>query len=131
MRDLGRGLPRVLKLKIWIRDGFICQYCGRLVKDIKQSKEKPLPSYAATVDHVVPKSKGGLEVAENMVTACFRCNNLLEDKFTAFEEKRSFIQENLGLILGMDRGFISRERKRINRKIIHERRGEYGGWRYI
>lgn len=122
MGDLARGLPRVLKLKIWMRDGFICQYCGRLVKDINSEEGGPLPSYAATVDHVVPRSRGGLETPDNMVTACFRCNNLLEDRFSSFEEKRGFIQDNLGVILNIDKRPYSKIIRHINRKILHEGR---------
>jgi len=44
------------------RDGHRCQYCG-------QSRT------AMTVDHVIPKNKGGDDVWENLVCACVRCNN--------------------------------------------------------
>ncbi len=43
------------------RDRFRCQYCG--------SREK------LTVDHVLPKSRGGKDTWENLVTACTPCNN--------------------------------------------------------
>ncbi len=46
---------------IFRRDGFICQYCGR--------KELPL-----TIDHVLPRSRGGEDAWENLVTACKPCN---------------------------------------------------------
>ncbi|BAC91671.1 MULTISPECIES: HNH endonuclease [Gloeobacter] len=42
------------------RDGHTCQYCG--------SKED------LTIDHVVPRSKGGEDAWENVTTACVRCN---------------------------------------------------------
>ncbi|MDQ7054911.1 MAG: HNH endonuclease [candidate division KSB1 bacterium] len=44
------------------RDGFRCQYCGR--------RNKPL-----TVDHVIPKKRGGVDSWENLVCACVECNN--------------------------------------------------------
>lgn len=44
------------------RDGFQCQYCG--------SKKGPL-----TIDHVLPKTRGGLDSWENLVCACVSCNN--------------------------------------------------------
>lgn len=44
------------------RDGHRCQYCG--------TNKPPL-----TLDHVMPKSRGGAESWENLVTACVRCNN--------------------------------------------------------
>ena len=44
------------------RDGHKCGYCGRA--------DLPL-----TIDHVVPKSKGGDDSWENLVAACLPCNN--------------------------------------------------------
>ena len=49
---------------ILLRDHYTCQYCGRV--------------YAAselTLDHVVPKSRGGGSGWDNLVTCCKRCNN--------------------------------------------------------
>ena len=47
---------------IW-RDQNTCQYC---------SKEEE--SRVLTIDHVVPRSKGGKNTWENLVTACKKCN---------------------------------------------------------
>lgn len=44
------------------RDNYRCQYCG------KRSVE-------LTIDHVIPKSRGGQDSWENLVSACVRCNN--------------------------------------------------------
>jgi len=44
------------------RDGFACQYCG--------TRSVPL-----TIDHVIPRSRGGTDSWENLVTACIPCNN--------------------------------------------------------
>lgn len=49
------------------RDGHKCQYCGR--SDI------PL-----TVDHVLPLSRAGEDVWENLVCACVKCNNKKGDR---------------------------------------------------
>lgn len=46
---------------VFIRDGYSCQYCG--------SKQE------LTIDHVVPRSRGGKSNFENCVTACRPCNN--------------------------------------------------------
>jgi 5-methylcytosine-specific restriction endonuclease McrA len=45
------------------RDHYTCQYCGR------QPSRKDL-----TVDHILPRSRGGHTTWENVVTACQRCN---------------------------------------------------------
>jgi 5-methylcytosine-specific restriction endonuclease McrA len=47
-----------------LRDGFGCAYCAA-----------PLPIWAHTVDHVVPRSRGGGNGADNLVLACQPCNS--------------------------------------------------------
>jgi len=54
---------------IYLRDGYTCQYCG------VQFSAKNL-----TWDHVVPKSKGGRNCWENLVTACQSCNQKKGDR---------------------------------------------------
>lgn len=49
------------------RDGHQCQYCGR-------------GDVTLTVDHVIPKSKGGNDSWENLVAACVSCNNRKGDR---------------------------------------------------
>ncbi|WP_163378491.1 HNH endonuclease [Cyclobacterium sp. SYSU L10401] len=51
---------------LYKRDQHACQYCGA---------DKSL-----TLDHVVPRSKGGKTSWKNLVTACHRCNTLKGDK---------------------------------------------------
>jgi 5-methylcytosine-specific restriction endonuclease McrA len=52
------------KRNVMLRDRFSCQYCGC------NGKTSPL-----TIDHVLPRSRGGRNSWENTVTACFACNN--------------------------------------------------------
>ncbi|MBL8231629.1 MAG: HNH endonuclease [Bryobacterales bacterium] len=49
---------------ILLRDRYTCQYCG-----------KTLPSSELTLDHVVPRSRGGDGSWENLVACCNPCNN--------------------------------------------------------
>lgn len=51
---------------VFKRDKNTCVYCG--------SKEN------LTVDHVLPKSRGGKSTWDNLVTACNRCNNKKDNK---------------------------------------------------
>jgi 5-methylcytosine-specific restriction endonuclease McrA len=44
------------------RDNNKCQYCGK-------------KSLGMTIDHIIPKSRGGDDTWENLITACLRCNN--------------------------------------------------------
>ncbi len=55
------------RANIFRRDKYQCVYCG---------SPKQL-----TIDHVVPKSKGGKSTWTNLVTACHRCNVKKGDKF--------------------------------------------------
>jgi 5-methylcytosine-specific restriction endonuclease McrA len=50
---------------VFLRDGHTCQYCGT----------RP-PSRDLSLDHVVPRSRGGRSTWENLVTACGPCNRL-------------------------------------------------------
>jgi hypothetical protein len=55
--------PKVSRLGVFIRDGFTCQYCG------KKFSPKNL-----TIDHVIPRSRGGKTEWLNIVTSCISCN---------------------------------------------------------
>jgi len=52
---------------VFKRDNHICQYCG--ITTDKSNKWK-----APTVDHIIPKSKGGLNTWGNTVCSCKKCN---------------------------------------------------------
>ena len=52
------------RLRIYMRDKFRCQYCG----DKKSVSE-------LTLDHILPRSRGGDNSPVNIVTACVACNN--------------------------------------------------------
>ena len=49
------------------RDGHRCQYCGK-------------SEVALTVDHIIPRARGGLDSWENPVCACIDCNNRKGDR---------------------------------------------------
>ena len=59
-----RPRPRVklTRREIFSRDRNMCQYCGRHSNDL-------------TLDHVVPRHRGGGHTWENLVTACKSCNH--------------------------------------------------------
>jgi 5-methylcytosine-specific restriction endonuclease McrA len=52
---------------LFARDGYRCQYCARFGHELR-------PRESLTRDHVVPISRGGLNVWTNVVTACSSCN---------------------------------------------------------
>ncbi len=75
--------PSIIKLKQYIsvpykrvvltrknilrRDAYKCGYCGR--------GDLPL-----TIDHIIPKAKGGSDSWENLICACTLCNNKKGDR---------------------------------------------------
>ena len=59
IRHFRRNL-RANRNRIYKRDGYVCVYCGSH-KDL-------------TLDHVIPKSKGGMNSWDNLVTSCQKCN---------------------------------------------------------
>lgn len=52
------------RLRIYMRDKFRCQYCGEK-KGVAE----------LTLDHILPRSRGGDNSPVNVVTACLPCNN--------------------------------------------------------
>lgn len=70
---------------LFLRDGYTCQYCGRHRSQLKSSE-------FLTRDHIIPQSKNGKDVWENVTTACSKCNNfkadmLLEDTGMTLKKK--------------------------------------------
>ena len=54
---------RFNRRNVFARDGNQCQYCG-----------KQFPTSELSLDHVVPRSRGGITSWENIVCACVACN---------------------------------------------------------
>ncbi len=67
---LRKAAPHVKKgvkfsrVNVFTRDGYRCQYCG----SVKNAKD-------LNYDHVVPRRQGGQTVWENIVAACYPCND--------------------------------------------------------
>ncbi|MDO8577798.1 MAG: HNH endonuclease [Dehalococcoidales bacterium] len=54
---------KMTRFEIFKRDRYKCQYCG------KESKQ-------LTLDHVMPRFRGGEHTWENVVSACVHCNRI-------------------------------------------------------
>lgn len=98
-------IPFDLQVKVFYRDNWLCHVCGRptffypAIKYLElfvKAQEYPAPVcffhgryrsdvaplldfLAATIDHTVPFSKGGLHDADNFRTACNKCNMIKND----------------------------------------------------
>ena len=57
-------IPESLRFRIFLRDNFKCQYCGRTIED----------GIRLDCDHIVPVSKGGKTEMNNLITSCHICN---------------------------------------------------------
>lgn len=66
------------RAKIYMRDGYQCQYCG--IKASAKPKSNQIHVKDLTWDHITPKSKGGSSLASNLVTACQPCNRKKADR---------------------------------------------------
>jgi len=64
-REYDKTHYKVMREKVLIRDAYTCYYCGQ---------------EANTVDHIIPISKGGISVEDNMIAACVRCNSGKRDR---------------------------------------------------
>src|SRR5258706_11136318 len=49
------------RANILLRDEDTCQYCGKRTREL-------------TLDHIIPRSRGGLSTWENLVASCRSCN---------------------------------------------------------
>lgn len=59
-----RSVPPLTNSGLFARDHNLCLYCGQTFADS-----------TLTRDHVVPKSRGGMDKWDNVVAACKRCNH--------------------------------------------------------
>lgn len=60
---------KITRRAVFARDGWTCQYCGARSN--------------LTVDHVIPRSKGGASSWENIVASCAPCNRRKGDHLPA------------------------------------------------
>jgi len=76
-----RPRPRVKlsRREVFSRDRHTCQYCGTSSRDL-------------TIDHVVPKHRGGRHEWENLVAACRSCNHRKGSK-TLAEARMHLLRE--------------------------------------
>lgn len=89
-------VPRMVlqptRANILLRDDETCQYCGRRSRDL-------------TLDHVLPRSRGGQSTWENLVACCKHCNSkkgnhlLKEVNMHLLRQPRPLTQEYAGFFL--------------------------------
>ena len=86
------------KHNIFKRDGFACMYCG--------------DDTNLTLDHVMPKSRGGENTWKNLVACCSKCNNKKDDrtpKEAGMKLRRKPLIPTLTDLLGFDKNELMNE----------------------
>jgi len=79
------------RLRIYMRDKYRCQYCG----EKKNAAE-------LTVDHILPRSRGGDNSPINVVAACVKCNNRKSDR-TPEEARMPLLTSQTALRVKLER----------------------------
>ena len=119
--DTGKEIPPLTNGALFARDHNLCLYCGN-----------KFPDGNLTRDHVVPKSRGGVDRWDNVVAACKRCNHhkgnrLLEEcdfELLALPYAPNLAEYlaliNSGRILGDQMNFLESRfsRQRIRRNLL-------------
>ena len=88
-------LPLHLSLAVLNRDEWTCYYCGKNVKEVAQGERH--------IDHFIPKSKGGEDLGDNLVTSCQSCNLSKHDRLPSQVEVWEFKQYLRAKTAGSDK----------------------------
>lgn len=120
------AITKKIRFEVFKRDGFRCAYCG-----------KTPPQTTLEVDHIDPKSKGGKDDINNLLTSCFDCNRGKRD--IPLSKAPAKLSENLEILQEQEnqlkeyRKFIKKIESRVNKDIqdINEVYKEtYPGWEF-
>ena len=73
-RITGRKREAVIKLY-----GHICYLCGITCVIYKGQHHGYQKANALTIDHILPRSRGGTDAQDNLAVSCAACNNIKDD----------------------------------------------------
>lgn len=111
-RHMGASMAvsRKIRFDVFKRDGFRCQYCGRTP-----------PIVLLEVDHIHPRSKGGSDHEDNLLTSCEDCNRgksagLLTAVPRTIAEKAAVIAEREAQLAGYNE-ILAAKRAREDKQI--------------
>jgi 5-methylcytosine-specific restriction endonuclease McrA len=85
-----RATSGSLRTKILMRDRYRCQYCGHRGSPVDLS-----------LDHILPRSRGGRTVPENLCVACKPCNSRKGNR-TPAEARMPLLTEPSALMYDLD-----------------------------
>jgi 5-methylcytosine-specific restriction endonuclease McrA len=71
-----KSINQSLRLKIFNRDGGMCQICGAKTRFNNSLSDSPFSNLpvSGSVDHIIPISKGGTNEEINLRWSCRSCN---------------------------------------------------------
>lgn len=83
------------RLRIMMRDKMRCQYCGLRAT-----------AFELTLDHIIPRSRGGSSSPENLCAACIDCNQR-KGRRTPEEARMPLLATPSALRYGLDRAVLN------------------------
>jgi 5-methylcytosine-specific restriction endonuclease McrA len=90
-RIYGNKYEPISRTIVYRKHNYICTSCG--VKCFHPNKDNYNQSNAATLDHIIPKSKGGSHTYDNVTLLCRSCNTIKGDKIvTQFKRNQSQLE---------------------------------------
>lgn len=107
------------RLRVFARDGWKCVACGLasceeevlyLVEYARRNGGKQPKRDRLTVDHIVPRAKGGASYEWNLRTLCARCNNWKGDALPTTPPERKAMEERPRDHPVLDGRFIRRKK---------------------
>lgn len=84
-----------VKASVWQKTGGRCWYCGIQTNPFSSGFKKIFVNKDFCIDHVIPRKHKGGDELENLVPACWTCNNRKRDM--TVEEFRKVISQYHGL----------------------------------
>jgi 5-methylcytosine-specific restriction endonuclease McrA len=82
------------RFRILVRDRFRCQYCG-----------DRFTAAELTLDHIMPRSRGGSDECDNLCACCFACNQRKGNR-TPDEARMPLLTTPSALRYGLDRALL-------------------------
>lgn len=79
-----KPITKKLRFEVFKRDGFTCQYCGRMAPDV-----------ILEVDHINPVANGGDNDIINLITSCRDCNRGKGKRTLSSREELKIQQDQL------------------------------------
>lgn len=111
MNEERKPLSKKMRFDVFKRDSFTCQYCGSTP-----------PTVVLEVDHIHPVSKGGRNMIDNLITACFDCNRgkaagLLSSVPASMVERAELLKEKIAQVKAYEK--ILRQKRSADEEIIN------------